>query len=54
MPNHIVFPGGICETGDFSKSWNHSFPDFRQFNISPDAKYPDIFVNEAKDKLDVS
>lgn len=46
MPNHIVFPGGLCEPSDFSLTWRDNFPDFNHFTVASTATYPDIFVND--------
>lgn len=47
MPNHIVFPGGLCEQPDFSPRWLKQFPVYEKFSVSEEAVFPDIFNNDS-------
>lgn len=47
MPNKLVFPGGLCETADFSLNWLNTFPQLQRFKVDPNALYPDIFDNDS-------
>ena len=45
MPNHLVFPGGLCDPADFSLSWFKNYPEYKEFNVNKGAVFPDIFLN---------
>lgn len=54
MPNNVVFPGGLCEPADFSLNWLAIAPSLKNFTVSSQASFPDIFHNDSPMPLQVS